>query len=267
MDDDAITEIARRVGDGDILEHVRWLTDPTIQYLAESLDVDVAAAEQLGRETIQNIINLGRAIEGLGPLGWVVTGSQLPTEAIDEAVRLLDAGASPTVIDAHMTAAWNDGTWIRRSFAPIFTLTDGSDAETDVMLERQRLLHRAADHHESAEYEASTLLVLTQADGLTFDVRGGRVGAFRGATADDFLDDVTVAGLPGNLRSAWQSVTSQQWSTTSSATFNRHAILHGREVAFGTRVNSTKAFAFLRGVIEWLQPQARAKNGPPSPSV
>jgi hypothetical protein len=32
--------------------------------------------------------------------------------------------------------------------------------------------------------------------------------------------------------------------------------MHGRQLAYGTEVNSTKAFALLSGVIDWLKPKA-----------
>jgi hypothetical protein len=34
--------------------------------------------------------------------------------------------------------------------------------------------------------------------------------------------------------------------------------MHGRYVAFGTETNSTKAFALLAGLLEWLKPRAAA---------
>jgi len=35
----------------------------------------------------------------------------------------------------------------------------------------------------------------------------------------------------------------------------------GRQLAYGTEVNSTKAFALLSGVIDWLKPKAASSRG------
>ena len=148
------------------------------------MGVDLAHAEFMGAEVIQSMATLARAIRGLGPLGWAVTPSQLPTTAIDEAVRLLDAGATDEAIDEHMTNAWNEGSLLRRSFAPMFMLHDGSDREVEVMLARQTLLAQALRHHVAGQNAASTLIVLTQVDGLTFDVWGDGTGAFRKGKPD-----------------------------------------------------------------------------------
>lgn len=40
----------------------------------------------------------------------------------------------------------------------------------------------------------------------------------------------------------------------------RHGIVHGRELAYGTRANSTKAFAALLALIVWAQPIARDRK-------
>jgi hypothetical protein len=262
--DPEFAELLRRLGAGNTLEQLKQLRHPLVTAVARYAGVDVVELGRLGDDTVASIINLRRAIRGLGKLGWAVTESQLPATAIDEAVRLLDAGATPATIDDHMTAAWNDGTWLSRSFAPMFTLTDLSDRETDVMMARQTLLDQAVRHHDAGDYAASVLLVLTQIDGLVFDVRGDRKGAFT-AKADTFVDTMTVAGLPDNLRPAWQAIVRERYRTAATGRLERSPILHGRELGYGTKINSTKAFAFLRAIIEWLKPQAVAKRDAAEP--
>jgi hypothetical protein len=46
-------------------------------------------------------------------------------------------------------------------------------------------------------------------------------------------------------------------TTEVSGRLLRHGIVHGRELAYGTRANSTKAFAALLALIVWAQPIAR----------
>jgi len=50
----------------------------------------------------------------------------------------------------------------------------------------------------------------------------------------------------------------QQGATGATGTLSRNGILHGRELSYNTRRNSTKAFVALIAAIEWAQPQARA---------
>jgi hypothetical protein len=251
-----LLEVVRRVGGEKMVKGLAWLDDPLVRQLANALDVDLSEVDAMTRDVLENLVALESAMRHVGRLGWAVTPSQLPGSVYVRTAALIADGATPGEIDAHMTAAWNEEPWLRRSFAPMFTLTDGSDQATDVMLARQELLNQAVGHHESGEYAASILIVLTQIDGLTSDVRGRGRGAFAGAGAADFVDTVTVAGLPENLQGAWRAIMRERWSTASSGELLRHPILHGRELGYATRINSTKAFALLRAIIEWLQPQA-----------
>ena len=45
--------------------------------------------------------------------------------------------------------------------------------------------------------------------------------------------------------------------TSISGTYLRHGIMHGRELAYGTLINSAKAFALLQAVVEWVMAEQR----------
>ncbi|HET7494207.1 MAG TPA: hypothetical protein VFJ80_02090 [Candidatus Limnocylindrales bacterium] len=258
IDDDALEEFARRMGAPNWRKDRTMLADPIIRALADKLGVDLTDAEIATHRALVSMIATMRASRLLGRYGWTVSDSQLTGEIYATAVAMVENGADASTIDEYMTAAWSDEQRIRRSFGPMFQLVPPGDEAFEIMKARQRLLNQAVDHHERGEYAASILIVLTQIDGLAFDVRGRGRGAFQGATADTFLDDVTVAGLPDNLRTVWQIMTRHQRTSTAAGELSRHAILHGREVAFASKTNSAKAFALLRSIIEWLQPQAAA---------
>ena len=68
--------------------------------------------------------------------------------------------------------------------------------------------------------------------------------------------------MPENLKVVWRHFARESYETSLSGELRRHPILHGRELAYGTRVNSTKAFAFLRAVIESLQAQVAGRRDP-----
>lgn len=54
----------------------------------------------------------------------------------------------------------------------------------------------------------------------------------------------------------WRHVNQRSHGLSLSGAFQRHPIMHGAQLAFGTEVNSTKAFALLSGVIDWVKPRA-----------
>ena len=175
-----------------------------------------------------------------------------------EAVALWRRDHDQATVDEHLTNAWNDPVWLRHSYGPLISLAGRHERTRDTLLLRNRLLDKALDLHMQEEFEASTLLVLSQVDGLTFDFTEGRHGFFYRGKDEFFEDDETLMGMPEFLRAVRKSVNRDVKATTSEAGFVRSAIVHGRHLAFGTRVNSTKAFALVAGVIEWLQPRAES---------
>jgi hypothetical protein len=259
-------DLLRRLGAEGLARNLEGMRNPLVQALAKGLGVDLTDAEAHASDYFSSVVSLGKAIRHLGGLGWVATDRQLPAEVYVEAVRLIESGAARVEIDKHMTTAWNDGSWLARSFAPMFTLHDKSDAQIEQMLARQKLLHGAIQHHQRGEYAASILIVLTQIDGLAFDFldESGRLGVFGGGTgAEAFVDEVTVAGMSDNLRAAWRAFIRTRHTTALTGALERSPILHGRELAYATRVNSTKVFAFLSGFIEFLQAVEGRVNSKP----
>ncbi|PZR64172.1 MAG: hypothetical protein DLM71_03105 [Chloroflexi bacterium] len=140
------------------------------------------------------------------------------------------------------------------------TLAGRHEPTLDLLLERNRLLTKALEHHERGEYEASVLIVLSQIDGLVFDLTDPSYGFFHEGKDHHFEDDATVAGMPVFLRAVRKSVLRDPRPTSVSGAFQRGPIIHGRQLAFGTLTNSTKAFALLAGVVEWLKPKAHEKT-------
>jgi hypothetical protein len=80
-----------------------------------------------------------------------------------------------------------------------------------------------------------------------------------GAPRATIVDANTLAGHPGAL-AALHRLLAQKCSTTeTSGRLLRHGIMHGRELGYGSRRNSTQALATLLAVITWAQPIARAR--------
>jgi len=237
-------------------DFVRFLGNPILRSLASGLGIDVEGLLSQQRDVRESTAATLRAAIWFGPFGWTVSGHQLKSSDYVEAVRLWVKTADEAAIDEHLTRAWADPVWLRRSFGPLTTLAGRHEVTLDLLLERNKLLYKALDHHERGEYEASTIIVLAQIDGLTFDFTDNKYGFFHGGKDHFFEDDATLAGMPDFLRTVRKAVNRDDRKTSLLAAFRRHPIFHGRYLAFGTETNSTKAFALLAGVLEWLKPKA-----------
>jgi hypothetical protein len=239
-------------------DFVQFLRNPLLRALASGLGVDVDGLLSQQRDVRESTSATLQAAIWFGPFGWTVSGHQLKSSDYVEAVRMWERSPDEAAIDEHLTRAWANPVWLRRSFGPLTTLAGRHEATLDLLLERNKLLHKALDHHDRGEYEASTMIVLAQVDGLTFDFTEGNYGFFYRAKDDFFEDDATLAGMPEFLKTVRKAVNRDDQRTSLSTVFRRHPIVHGRYLAFGTETNSTKSFALLSGVLEWLKPKAAA---------
>lgn len=264
-DDPRLDEVARRLsgpGKPTWQDQKAFLSNPLVRLLAVGLDIDLAALDAQHREMRESTAALIQAAIWFGPLGWTVSGRQLKTTDYIEAVRLWEKTPEESAIDDFLTRAWAeaDHVWLRMSFGPMTTLAGRHERTRDLLLERNRLLYKALEHHEHGDYEASTMIVLAQIDGLTFDFTENEYGFFYRGKDHFFEDDATLAGMPEFLKTVRRSVNRNDDETSLSAAFRRHPIMHGRYPAFGTKTNSTKAFALLAGVLEWLKPKAALRT-------
>lgn len=262
-DDPRLDELARRISrvrsvssPAKQKELLRSLAIPEVRALAVGLGIDVDGVLQLHVNARRSSVALLQAAIYFGPLGWTMMGHQISSENVIKAVQIWEATHDEQTLDQHLTEAWA-GHNLKRSFGPMTTLGGNHGPTLDLLLERNALLRTALELHERGDFAASTLIVLTQIDGLTFDFTEGRHGFFYGARDDFFEDDETLAGMPDFLRRVRHAVNREDLQTSLSSAFRRHPIVHGRYPSFGTVVNSTKAFALLSGVIEWLGPRAR----------
>ena len=170
----------------------------------------------------------------------------------------LGPAASPTAVATiPADTTWSSCEWLHpRSSGPLTTLSGDHEPTLDLLLVRNKLLDKARDHHDRGEYEASVLIVLSQIDGISLQFTESKRGLFSGAKPADLVDDSTFAGMPDVLLPVWRHVIQSSYGPSMSGAFQRHPIMHGTQLAFGTEVNSTKAFALLAGVIDWLKPRA-----------
>ena len=254
--DRQLGEIARRLSAPDWERQDQFLTNPILRALAASVGVDLASIDKQQREVREGFAALMQAAVWFGPFGWTVSARILRSEDYAEAVALWWSHPDQTVVDECLTRAWANPINFRQAYGPMTTLAGRHEPTTEILLMRNKLLDKALEHHNRGEYEASVLIVLSQIDGLTLQFTDSKHGFFVDAKANYFVDDSTIAGMPEVLRPVWTYVIRNPREISLSGAFQRSPIMHGVELAFGTEVNSTKAFALLAGVIDWLKPKA-----------
>lgn len=121
---------------------------------------------------------------------------------------------------------------------------------------RAEIVRAAAAAHRRGEYVLSVPVFLAQADGLCFDRFEGASYFMkkdgRPATAE-YLDDVTGDTLRAALLSPLTtslpiSASSKSRRETNFEGLNRHAVMHGESVDYGTEANSLRALSLLQYV-------------------
>ncbi|MEV8183289.1 hypothetical protein [Specibacter sp. NPDC078692] len=122
-------------------------------------------------------------------------------------------------------------------------------------------MEKAIELHFAGEYAASVPILMSQIDGLTRDLVGQTF--FQNVTAknqENFIDDESLAGMPGNLVEVRRVFSTPSYETTRSGSISRHGVMHGRELDYDTLENSTKCIVLLAALAEYLPPFADTKG-------
>jgi hypothetical protein len=95
-------------------------------------------------------------------------------------------------------------------------------------------------------------------EGLTIDVTGGSLFFSKNPNRKaDTVDPTDLASITAAL-SALQTTYSENIANTQAAgSLSRHGVLHGRELAYDTRVNSAKTWSVMDTLVQWALPRAR----------
>jgi hypothetical protein len=261
-DQQLLDEFLRRVsrpGDMTRAQQDALLSNPLFVGLGRALGVDVDHVMELHRDARESALASVTAAGAFARFGWAVSARAPHRHGYVEAVKIWEKAGDQAAVDECLTRWWNDGrAFLRGTFGPLLPLAGRHEATLGLLLERNRILTKALAHHEAGEYEASVLIILSQIDGLVLDFTDPPFGFFYKPRDDMFEDDATVAGMPVILRAVWRAVIHSTDRTTISDAFERSPIIHGRHLGYGTQTNSTKAFALLAAVIDWLKPKAHA---------
>lgn len=115
------------------------------------------------------------------------------------------------------------------------------------------VLHDAFDAHREGKYSLSTPVFLAQADGIWWDEFSKSLFQAQGRvrTAEDYIEEyrsdyfVAFFDIFGEQIPLWISASKRDQSFNQ---LNRHLVLHGEAVDYGTEENSLKAISLL----SWL---------------
>lgn len=200
---------------------------------------------------------IASVVKKFAPLGWAIHGRWHYEKSLELAAKL-NEGVSSAAIDDEIAAIWNNEleVFLRNVAAPLGRY--GKDIDKDfqkMQQQRVRLIDEAYKCHKAGHYSAAILLTYSQIDGLTRDVTGASF--FSNSNNDRFIDDESLAGIEENLPVVRKQFNEQINETGYHAKLSRHSAVHGRDLSFGTLVNSTKAFVLLGALIEYLPERAK----------
>jgi hypothetical protein len=197
-----------------------------------------------------------RIAAALSPLGWPYFGS-VPSDAYREATQLAEAGKTEEA-EQLLEDAWNElDTLLRLPKHRVFGLY-GPDWDYETGMSRQRLFAQAIELHFSGHYAGAVSIVLPQMEGIFIDMTGKGASDFFERNNRHLLDDQTLPGHSLGLKALARYMTRAVTKTQTKGVLTRHGILHGRELGYDTRRNSTKALVGALALIEWAQPRAVA---------
>lgn len=218
-------------------------------------DIQAEAEAAVGRMR-ELLDNLDDDAAVLGDLGWCMHASAMADEYRD-AANIVRAG-SPEDAEQLLVEAWNTPDRLGTLTKRIITLYDSQDQRRHL---RWLALDEALRCHDAGFYRGAIGIVLPLIEGLVEDMtpedRDARF--YRRGTADRLSDDETLAGHPLSLPTLSKIMGKRQDVTAATGELTRNGILHGRELDYGSRANSTKAFVALIAAIEWAQPTARRR--------
>ena len=224
------------------------------------IGVDVGEAwgqmASLSAEYRASIENIEAAVRLLGPRGWAVM--TMDTEAVQHAVTLVEAGRGDEA-DELLAHQWEDeGAWRLKRICDRVRIMGATDAELHRLFqERARLIGLARDHHLAGRFDASVPLLQAHLEGIAIDVTGGKKFFTKSSQKADMVDPTQLVSIEAALAALQATYGQDVKETQTEGSLSRHGVLHGRELAYDTRVNSAKTWSVMDAMVEWALPKAR----------
>lgn len=202
------------------------------------------------------------AAERFAPRGWAFFGLWHRTQT-QRILRLAEEGAPGSSLDEAISEVWNieQEVLLRNIAGPLGRFGRGIDLEFQRRCQqRQTLINVAISCHSDERYSAAIPLTLAQIDGLTRELMGATF--FRSQLSEnehDYTDDMTLAGVEGNLPAVREAFSKPIDKVGRYGLVSRHGVMHGQDLSYATKINSTKTLVLLGALIEHLQHRADAR--------
>ncbi len=213
----------------------------------------------------RNALTVTEAMLAFTNRGWAIS-SFVPVDSYRAALAMRSSGATEDEIDVALTTAWNESQLLHSLPARIKMLGAGDDSLGAIAVERSRLVGLAWGHHLNGSYEASIPIVLAQVDGITHDAtttvanpKGSTIFSSRPDRQADVTDAATLAGIEFGLPAVREWFSASVARSAAHGTVSRHGVMHGRELRYDSRANSTKSFVLLLAIWEWANRQLSAQ--------
>jgi hypothetical protein len=199
------------------------------------------------------------AIGLFAPLGWAMCG-RWHRDGTLNVLRMAGEGASDADIDEALAELWNgpNEIWLRNAAIPLQSWANNHFPLKQVTWDRVTLLEKAIAHHRAGAYEASIPMIHAQLDGLSRDLTGASF--YSKANNDPYVDDETLAGIDPNLPAVRRVFSEDVHTSDRHGLASRHGVMHGRDLAYATRINSTKSIVLVVALAEYF-PRLADKKG------
>ncbi len=120
---------------------------------------------------------------------------------------------------------------------------------------REKIIRAAFKAHKNGDYELSIPVLLTQIDGISHKILG--YSCYKIKKTAKFVEDQIADSLHKALLYplAQKLEITKDWNDAEVDfdLLNRHMILHGRNLVYGTRPNSLKVISFINYVVQVLE--------------
>lgn len=196
---------------------------------------------------------VAEAMSLFAPRGWAMSGVW-PVEGTRVALQAAADGGSGDEIDELLTRVWNEEhhRWFDWGIVSLRAAGNAHQPFKQALWRRAELIGAAIRHHRAGSYEASIPILFAQIEGLCFDAVNKPFFSKRDGVPA--VDDETLAGLGANLEVARAFYVDGVKVRQSEGSLSRHGILHGRELAYDTLVNSTKVLTLTLSAAEHWKP-------------
>lgn len=208
-------------------------------------------ARRLSVSAHPNATQIAEAAGMFAPQGWAIS-ERWHLQGTLRALQLAAEGAEPSELDEVIADVWNteNQMWLQHAAAPIRRWSNSHHPFKQVLWDRVTLIEKAIAHHQAGAYEASIPIILAQIDGMSRDLTGQSF--FSKANSDPYLDDVTLSGMEINLPIVRRVFSTDVKESGRYGFVSRHGVLHGRDLTYATRVNSTKTIVLVAALAEYF---------------